>query len=147
LINWNFYLQVSPALTRYSGAIIGTPSLLSAFSYEFFFIHHVVIFCHCDPVEMRTLRVVRASAANANVAGVLWDGLFSSELNHLTPAKRASPSYSSMPYGIIFELSGQCPQRLVTRVPTPTGILPSLAGAEGGESLICTVMFRSKTIV
>jgi hypothetical protein len=73
---------VSPALTRYSGAIIGTPSLLSAFCFEFFFIHRVVILYQCDPVEMRRLERL---TANANVAGVLWDGRFSPEFSHLTP--------------------------------------------------------------
>ncbi len=52
-----------------------------------------------------------------------------------------------MPYGINCDLSGLCFQRLMSRVPMRTGILPSLAAARvwrgRGEGLFCTVMERS----
>jgi hypothetical protein len=37
-----------------------------------------------------------------------------------------------MPYRISCDLSGLCPQRLMSRVPVRTDILPSLAAAGGG---------------
>ncbi len=38
------------------------------------------------------------------------------------------------------DLSGLCSQRLLSRVPARTGIQSSLAAAEGGVDLICTVI-------
>jgi hypothetical protein len=67
--------------------------------------------------------------------------LFSPKLEPANPAQQIDPSYFAVPYGISCDISGLCPQRLMYRVPARTGILSSLAAAEGWrEGLICTVM-------
>jgi hypothetical protein len=39
------------------------------------------------------------------------------------------------PYGISFDLSGLCPQKLTSRVPAGTSILSRSAAVEGGRRL------------
>jgi len=74
-----------------------------------------------------------------------WAGRFSAQFSQLTPLSRLPPAI--LPCGISCELSGMCPQRLMARVPSRTGILSSLAEAERREGLIWTLLERSITMV
>ncbi len=57
-----------------------------------------------------------------------------SNLSQLTPLIGLTPcSYFSTPYGISSDLSGMFPQRLMSRVPGRTGILPQLSCIWGAE--------------
>ncbi len=57
---------------------------------------------------------------------------FYSQIEPADPAMWANPSYFTMLYGISWGLSRLCQQRLMARVLARTGVLSSLAVAEGG---------------
>jgi hypothetical protein len=79
---------------------------------------------------------------------VSWTGSFSPEISQLAPLSELSPATSPFPMESAVSLADcvPIPQRLMYRVPARTGILPSLASADGGWGwgcLICTYMERS----